>query len=46
MLRKENKSRKLNLLFGDGGLLVADWCGFVMKGMMGEFVLYRNNGVE
>jgi len=31
------KSPKLNLLFGDEGSLMAD--GFVMRVMMGEFVL-------
>ena len=40
----QNKSPKLNLLFGDVGSLMADWCGFMMRVMMGEFVLCRNNG--
>jgi len=44
MLRNENKNS--NLLFGDEGLLLADWCGFMMRVMMGELVLRRNNGVE
>ena len=40
----QNKSPKLNLLFGDEGSLMADWCGLMMRLMIGEFRLCRNNG--
>jgi len=40
----QNKSPKLNLLFSDEGSLMADWCGLMMRVMMGEFLLCRNNG--
>jgi len=34
------------LVVGDGGLLVAVWCRFVMEVIMGESVFHRNIGVE